>query len=414
MAAKYRLYPTAQQEPFMFECCNHSRLIWNIALEHQKMSRFFHCRSDWNLWDKYVTEMRREKEFKWLTNVPVSVQQQALRQLRQALMNYYNNPAHFGYPQFRSKYRTTPGFVIRDTKIKINNRKWASVWVQKLGWVKFRLSRPLPDKIGMGNVTIDKTGCWFVSFNSPQPEVAHTDGWEDNHVGIDLGCSSDSNGFRNTIVVSDGTISGIPKATAEEEKHLRFLQKRLARQDKGSKRWRRTKKLIAKAYKKFANRRKDWVEKTSTMLVANNALVVFEDLKVKNMMKSSSGTIDNPGKNVAAKSALNKLIAESCWGMLVRRVETKGKASGTEVVLVLAHYTSQTCSSCGYVSASNRRDRDTFVCLECGHEDDADLNAAHNILAAGLAVTGRGRRAQLSVEASTTSCLTAREETLSK
>ena len=396
----------------MFDCCNHARLIWNIALEHQKMSRHLPGNSDWNLWDKYLTELRAV--FEWLRDTPACMQQQVLRQLKRALMNFYTNPAHFGYPKFRAQHRTKPGFVVRDVHVKKLNRKWAAVRIPKLGWVKFRLSRPMPANYGMGNVTRDKTGCWFVSFNGSQPPVEHTQGWENNHVGVDLGCASNSQGFTNTIATSDREFSSIPKATIKEDKRLRHLQRRLDRQQKGSNRWKRTRKQIAKVCKHDANRRTDWVEKTSTKLVADNSLIVLEDLNVKNMMKSASGTVECPGKNVAAKSGLNKAIAKSGWSRLMTRIQQKGEASGTDVVFVPAYYTSQTCSRCSHVDKANRSARDRFECRQCGHTDHADLNAANNILAAGLAVTGRGRRAKLSPETSTTSCLAAREETSSK
>ena len=197
-------------------------------------------------------------------------------------------------------------------------------------------------------------------------------------------------GVTDTVATSDGELFNIPHATRKEVIQLKSLQRRLARQQPGSNRRQRTKDAIAKLYARIADRRKDWVEKLSTKLLSDNAVIVFEELQVKNMMRSASGTAENPGTNVAAKRGLNAAIAASCWGMLERRTREKAEATpdGT-VVSVRAACTSQRCRPCGRTDRRNRKNK-AFVCIECGHEDDADTNAANNILAAGLAVIRRG------------------------
>ena len=131
------------------------------------------------------------------------------------------------------------------------------------------------------------------------------------------------------------------------------------------------------------------MEKISTRLVAENAVIVFEALRPKAMSASASGTVDEPGTNVAAKRGLNRRIRESCWGKLVQRTCEKAEASNRIIVFVNPAYTSQRCSRCGHTDRRNREDKE-FLCVDCGYEDDADTNAANNILADGLAVIRRG------------------------
>lgn len=108
------------------------------------------------------------------------------------------------------------------------------------------------------------------------------------------------------------------------------------------------------------------------------------------MMASARGTLDQPGKNVRAKSGLNRAIARQGWSAFALRLEQKAEASGAAVVRVPAQNTSLRCIACDHIAKGNRKNQAAFHCQSCGHQDHADVNAAKNILAAGLAVSGRG------------------------
>ena len=123
----------------------------------------------------------------------------------------------------------------------------------------------------------------------------------------------------------------------------------------------------------------------STTISQNHAVIVVEDLKVSNMSKSAKGTVDEPGKKVAQKSGLNKAILDQGWGMFRTMLEYKQLWRGGMVIAVPPAYTSQRCAECGHVSPENRVVQALFSCVACGHTDHADVNAARNILAAGLA-----------------------------
>jgi len=147
---------------------------------------------------------------------------------------------------------------------------------------------------------------------------------------------------------------------------MRRLQRRLARQTKGSNRSARTKLAIGRLKAKERDRRKDWVEKTSTHLVQAYDTVVLESLQVHRMTRSAKGTRERPGRNVRQKAGLNREILASGWGELARRVKEKGEASGVSVVEVSGAFTSQTCAVCWSVRQENRESQAVFHCRDCG------------------------------------------------
>ena len=126
-------------------------------------------------------------------------------------------------------------------------------------------------------------------------------------------------------------------------------------------------------------------------------MIACEDLKVANMSKSASGTLENRGRNVKAKSGLNKSILDQGWGMMIDMLEYKQHWQGGVLIKVNPRYTSQTCSQCQHITKENRQTQAKFECVKCGHKANADVNAAKNILAAGHAVLsaeggcGKGR-----------------------
>ncbi|NNN18698.1 MAG: IS200/IS605 family element transposase accessory protein TnpB [Acidimicrobiaceae bacterium] len=256
----------------------------------------------------------------------------------------------------------------------------------KTGWVQFRLTRPWPEieASTSARVTLDRAGRWQVSFTQPQllfqrkPTVLV--------VGLDMGIAA-------SVTTSNGGHLRMPKLLSPgEAQRKRRLQRKLSRQTKGSNRRAGTKLQVAKLSARETDRRRDWIEKTTTNLVRDYDLIAVEDLKVKNMVQSAKGTLDNPGRNVRQKAGLNRSIQSQAWSLFRKRLTDKA-ANATSPVLVIAvnpSYTSQTCRQCESVAANNRKSQAVFSCVTCGYEANADINAARNILAAGLAVAGRG------------------------
>lgn len=188
------------------------------------------------------------------------------------------------------------------------------------------------------------------------------------------------------FAMSDGEMVEVPTLNQRERLRLRRLQRHLARQAKGSGRRSATKRRMARLRAREVNRRKDAIEKLTTRLARAHDLIRVEDLQIGNMTRSARGTVEKPGTNVRAKAGLNREILARGWGLFSRRLE--GKAPG-RVEKVAPMNTSRRCAACAYVAKENRKSQAAFVCLKCGHRDNADTNAAINI-AAGHAVTARG------------------------
>lgn len=159
------------------------------------------------------------------------------------------------------------------------------------------------------------------------------------------------------------------------------LQQRLARQHKGSKRRAKTKSQLAKTHARIADRRKDWVEKVTTRLVDEYDVVVVEDLKIKNVVKSPKAKPDSDSpvhflpNGAAAKSGLSRSIHAACWSLMQQRFEDKAKQSGVRVLLVNPVFTSQQCHECGHIAKENRESQAIFRCVQCGHQAHADILA---------------------------------------
>ena len=202
-------------------------------------------------------------------------------------------------------------------------------------------------------------------------------------IGVDMGVVS-------FATYSDQETAKSPRPFKKYEKKLAKEQKSLARKKKGSNRWEKQKYKVQRIHKKIADIRKDFLHKTSTSLCKSHALIVLEDLKTSNMSKSAKGDLENPGRNVKAKSGLNKSILDQGWFEFKRQLEYKSIWSGGKLVLVPARNTSRECRKCHHIAKENRKSQAVFKCVKCGHTENADVNASCNILAAGRAVLAHG------------------------
>jgi transposase len=224
---------------------------------------------------------------------------------------------------------------------------------------------------------MDRAGRWHVAFAViPRPVSAPGNG---QAVGIDRGVAV-------SAALSTGEMLHAPGLTARERTRLRWLQRSLARAERGSNRRGRVRHAIARLRARETDRRKDWAEKASTDVARRFDVIRVEDLQIKNMTRSARGTRENPGRNVGQKAGLNRGILGSGWGLLVSRLEDKAPG---RVEKIRPAFTSQRCSACGHVDRDSRESQAVFRCIACGYACHADVNAARNI-AAGHAVTARG------------------------
>ncbi|MBK5937599.1 hypothetical protein CCR81_12350, partial [Halorhodospira halophila] len=251
----------------------------------------------------------------------------------------------------------------------------------KLGWIRYRKSREVLGTVK--NVTVSASGGkWFISIQTER-EVETPKHPASSIVGADAGVT-------NLVTLSNGEVFAPVNALAKRQRQLIRAQRAMSRKKKFSRNWIKAKARVQKIHTRISNTRRDYLHKLTTTLSKNHAAVVIEDLQVRNMTKSASGTADQPGKNVRAKAGLNRSILDQGWGKLRRQLEYKQAWRGGMVVAVQPMYTSQTCSVCGHVDQASRKTQSRFECAACGHSENADVNAACNILAAGHAVMACG------------------------
>lgn len=374
---RYPLVLTAEQEAYAEHVAGICRAVWNTGLEQRReYRRRGACIS-------YAEQARQLAAAKadepWLADAPSHCLQQVLRDLDRACRQH----GTFGV-RWRSGRRWTPAFRFpapADIHVRQVNRKWGHLKLPKFGEVRFRWTRGLGGTIRNATMRRDG-GNWTVSLCVEDGLVASEPNGKPS-VGVDRGVAI-------AIATSDGLLRDREFATRGEARRIRRLQQQIARCRKGSARRRMARSRLLALNARIRGRRTDFCAWTANRLTIDHGLVVIEDLRVRNMTASSRGTEDAPGVNVRQKAGLNRAILNKGWGHFAVLLEHKARYNGSQVLKVSPAYTSQTCSACGIRDGESRESQARFACRSCGHAENADVNAAKNILAAGLAVTGRG------------------------
>ncbi|MFD7843012.1 RNA-guided endonuclease InsQ/TnpB family protein [Nocardia sp. NPDC059764] len=362
----FRMYPTPGQRVSLARAFGCARVVYNDALAAREAARrdgqpYI---TDAEL-SKALTEAKKSPQRAWLAEVSSVVLQQALADLNTAYRNFFasitgkRRGARVGPPRFRS--RKDNRHAIRFTK----NSRFAvtpggKLRVPKIGDVKVAWSRELPCEPSSVTIIKDAAGRYFASF------VVQTDDQSlpelDAEVGIDLGLST-------FAVLSDGSRIESPRFLRQAERRLRKAQKALSRKAKGSANRDRARLKVARTHAKVADTRRDWAHKQSTRIIRDNQAVYVEDLCVKGL----------------ARTRLAKSVHDAGWGMFTRMLDEKATRYGRTFARVDRWFpSSQLCSECGALSGKKPLYVREWTCA-CGAVHDRDLNAAHNILAAGRA-----------------------------
>ena len=197
-------------------------------------------------------------------------------------------------------------------------------------------------------------------------------------------------GVVHFATLSTGVVHDPLNSFQRHQRKLAHYQRMMARRVKGSQNWKKAKCKVQKIHARIANCRRDYLHKLSTTISKNHAFVVVEDLKVENMSKSAAGTIQNPGKNVRAKSGLNRSILDQGWGEFRQQLDYKLAWKGGWLLAVPPQNTSRTCPCFGHLSAENRKTQSHFECVKCGFAENADKVGALNVLARGYRVLACG------------------------
>ena len=333
---RYRLYLTPAAAERMTGWGHTRRAIYNLALEQRETAyRVFGAKINSVPQCRDLTELRAA--YDWVRELPCVAAQQALRHLDQAYANWWNPEHPANKPTFAKRsgalHFSLPG---KEIDVRRLNRRWGEVRIPKVGWVRFRWTRPLGGSATNATFT-KKADQWHVSFGvaAERPAVA-PNGKPGCGVDFGVACSA---------YVSDETTPRLmaPSLTAGEERRLLGLERRKARQityakkhnhGRYSKRLRKTTAQIAALRARQARRRLDFTHKLTTDLTKNHGFVGIEDLRVKNMTRSAKGDAQDPGRNVAQKAGLNRAILDNTPGERRRQLAYKAPWYGSALVAV--------------------------------------------------------------------------------
>jgi putative transposase len=336
-AYKFRLNTNAEIDQLMSQYAGNCRFLWNKALAlnlfrlENKQPMLWYQELDWfsKLWKK-------SDDYIFLKLSPAQTLQQTFKQLERAFKDAFDK---------KQPLKKIPCFKHRGKKdsftfpqgFKVEERR---IFLPKIGWVNFRKSRDIEGT--PKNVTVSRQGKhWFVSV---QVEITRLEVYHPSvsMIGIDMG-------VKRLYTASDGKYKDPVDVNIWQDK-IKRLQKQLAKKKKFSNNWRKLKERINRLHTKVANIRHDILHKLSTALSKSHAMIVLENLQIKNMTKSAKGDLEKPGKMVKQKSGLNRAILNQGWGLFKTFLEYKQSWSGGHVLYVNPKYTSQECPICHYIS----------------------------------------------------------------
>lgn len=356
---EYRLYPNWGQTQLLARTFGCSRWIYNHFLEEkvkvykENRQSLSYCKCS-----KMLTELKKQENTAWLSEVDSKALQQSLRDLDRAYKNFFR-AKNIGFPKFKKKksrktYRTPAAKIVDDTH----------VWIPKVGLVKAIISRPIEGRIVSATIKQVPSGKYFIVFTCvdiPEPPKAKSG----KAVGIDLGIAS-------LVTTSYGQkIDGVT-GTRKLERKLAKEQRKLSRKKKGSNNRTKQKIKVARAYEKIANKRKDHLHKVTAKLISENQVVCAETLNVDGMLKNH---------------CLAKSIAWQSFATILGFLEYKARGKGKTFVQVDRWFaSSKTCNSCGVKADAMPLNIRQWQCKSCGARHDRDINAAKNILAEGIKV----------------------------
>ena len=339
---------------------------WTLAWRHARYQSE-QARTDFTQANAYLTAMKASEDLGWLNEVSSVPLQQAIRHQQVAFSNFFAKRAR--YPRFKSRTGrqsaeyTRSGFRYRDGRLFLAkmDAPLAFTW----SWTDVDAASIDPSTV---TVSRDPCGRWYVCFavDVADPVRLPATGAV---VGVDLGIT-------DFAVTSKGEKIPNPRGLARRERNLARYQRRLARCQQGSANRAKARAKVARAHRKVRAARADFLHRASARLVRDNDVIVVEDLAVKNMIRNRS---------------LAKAISDCGWGAFRRMVEYKAARAGRHLVVIDRWYpSSKTCSACGHLLAELSRSTRTWQCPSCDTRHDRDINAAKNILAAGLAVAACG------------------------
>ncbi|MEU7170299.1 transposase [Micromonospora tulbaghiae] len=395
----FRLYPTSRQRDALTAMLAAHCELHNAALQERR-----------DAYRKAGVTIRGAQQMAQLTDIRAArpdqavwsftSQQQTLRRLDKAFAAFFRRVKAGekpGYPRFRSAHRfDSVGFRHGDG-IKLTTEGCtpghATLRVQGVGTVKVRLHRPLPGGAKLGQILVKREGSgprarWHVviAIEVGAAPLLPTG----RAVGVDLGVAHLFTTSEPIPGLTDGNgHAPNPRHGLTAADRLARAQQALSLCKRGSSRRSKTRDRVTRLYGLVRRQRLDTARKAAVALVRHADMIVLEDLRLTNMIRRPKPKPDGKGgflpNGAAAKAGLNRSIHDAGWGVLINAVVAKAEEAGREIVLVNPAHTSRRCAQCGHTVADNRVAQARFQCVACGHADNADRNAALNILRAGTA-----------------------------
>lgn len=387
---QYRIYPTDQQRlglAKLFGCC---RVVWNDALALVKSTpEGEKWPSNAELQKICITQAKQTEGREWLAEVSNIPLQQSIQDLGVAFKNFFDSRKgkrkgpRAGFPRFKKKLNQQSarfrkgGFSLKAGK----------VYLAKIGDIKTKWSRPLPSEPSSVTAIKDCAGRYFLSFVVEVEPITVEP--KNQGVGVDLG-------IETLATLSTGEKIKAPD-TQHLDRHIRKGKRKLARAMKGSKRRESLRMAIARMEAKQRDIRQDFNQKLASRLVRENSVLILEDLNVAGMVKNRS---------------LSRAISRAGWRQIRTLCEGKAHLIHDRDVRTISRWepTSQVCSCCGYRWGKLDLSVRSVLCLNCGAEQDRDINASVNILAAGQADPNGQALSRVRPQSGAVACLSTHQE----
>ena len=383
---RYRLYPKTQDKANRLkQCLGATRFVWNYFLAENQRMMEAHRADDSNprpqptffSLGKKFTQLRRDTD--WLAELPFAPIRYVLKYQADAWQQCFRSSK--GFPKFKRRWYDTDSVTFPTGSFKLSGR---SLQLSKIGQVVIRGNNPYPDARPVTVVVKSEGSKFYATVCYAVDQVPS------NQNGKVIGIDRNVRQF----ATSEGELCYLPDVSTLEARRRRY-QRMMARRTKPnrkqgfkpSNRYLRAKQLAAKTSSKIAHIRSDWQHQESRRLANRAQFVVVESLNTQGLTKSAKGTIEEPGKNVKAKSGLNKAILTTGWSSFQQKLAYKA-----ELLEVDPKHTSQKRHQCGCIDKDNRKTQAKFQCVSCGHSGNADINVALNILALGNRAIGQGGR----------------------
>ena len=359
-AYKFRVYPTAGQASRAAQCLRDHQRLYNAALEERREA--WRMRKAGVRYGQQSCQLRDIRALdpdqgRW----SFSSQQATLRRLDKAMAAFYRRVKagqKAGYPRFKALDRWDSVEWPSDGDGCRWKPETSRVYLQGVGHVKVRAHRSVQGRVK--TIGLKREGRrWYVVLSCDAVPVRPLPATR-REAGLDVGVAR----FATT---SDGEVIANPRFTRAADAELTAAQQALARKERGSSNRRRAKAKVAEVHRKIRNCRADFHHKTARALVNEYDVIALEDLRIANMTRSASSTLDEPGRNVAAKSGLNRSVLDAGWGQFTSILAGKAEEAGRRIVFVDPRNTSITCHQCG--ARCTRPRQDTVICPRCGPMD---------------------------------------------